>query len=264
MRSMKKIRPAGGAMLAAGSMLFLGASLAPASPFFAIGEGTDTPWSAALSSGMIRPVVPGQDQFTGAAMMFYNENIGQGEFAMVDAILTPDIMTDLGGETHESLVMQWNPDASVPVSVAAWQFDYGQDPDLSGASIHFSLGVPGQPNGAPAIWDVSIELIDEAGNSRGWFMPDPPVGWNEFWLDVDQGPQGGWQFFQDPDFDISSVVSIRLDEAGAMVEFPAPPPGTNPDIWDWNAWNHLSVVPSPGAAGLLALAGLGVVVRRRR
>ena len=119
---------------------------------------------------------------------------------------------------------------------------------------------------APAIWDVSFELIDVNGFAKGWFWSMPPVGWHQFWLDLDGGTQGPWLNITDALFDITQVVTIRLDEAGNNVFFPAPPSGGPPTTWDWNAWNHLIISPEPSSIvlALLGLMGLSSFRLRRR
>lgn len=239
--------------------------------YFGIGEGEPISWGQALEMQQIRSVDP-VEQLTEAAQIFYSQT--GHPFELVQSELTPDIPVILRGEdgreeTHESLVMQWNPVGMEPdgiaagdvaegaidpdiLSIAAFQYQYEQpSEDLSDASLHFSLGVPAIPNTSPpipAVWDVSVELIDINGNTRGWFLSDPPVGWTDQWIMANQiGPQDNWVHIEAGPFDITQVASIRLDEAGMSVEFPAPPEGTNPEIWDWNAWNHLRVEPKGGS-----------------
>ena len=116
------------------------------------------------------------------------------------------------------------------------------------------MGVPerfenGEPTGESAIWDVSVELVDIQGNSRGWFLKDPPIGWHEYWILVGLGDQEGFDFVESGPFDVTQVTQIRLDESGFVVDFPPAPPGTRQDIWDWNAWDHFRVERVPLQAG---------------
>ena len=257
--------------LTAAAVVLLGLPVAAsADPFFSIGEGTGTSWTDALNSGLIRAVDPGAgDVLTGAAQAFYTASAGAGNFALVPSELTPDISTNLESEVHQALVMQWNPpQTGENLAIAAWQYDYGVDPDLSNPNvkIHFSLGVPPDMNNPtlPAIWDVSIELIDHLGRARGWFLSMPPVGWSQWWLSANVGAQQGWAFHEDPGFDITQVVSVRLDEASTMSPaFPLPPPGTPQTFWDWNAWDHLTITPEPAALPLLVIFAAGASRRRR-
>ena len=181
------------------------------SAIISVGEGGDTSWTAALETGLIRPVDPRQGgEFTAAATRFYES---QGNFALVPATLTGDVPVELGEETHESLVMQWDPleDREI-MPVAAWDLAVRDElQDLSNTSLHFSLGVPerfenGEPTGESAIWDVSVELVDIQGNSRGWFLQNPPIGWHEYWIMVDQGDQDGFQFVESGPFDVTQVT----------------------------------------------------------
>ena len=221
--------------------------------YFGIGEGEPVSWREALESGQIRGVDPAAgDEMTEAARMFY-ESTMPAELVPSHLYIPDDpvpLLNDAGEEeVHEAIVMGWNPIADDLLSVAAFEYDYapndqGPGEDLANATAHFSVGVPGEPGGEPIIWDVSFELIDVNGNSRGWFLPEPPIGWHDYWIMLDMPtPQEGWEFFESPGFDITQVETIRLDEAGNAVDFPAPPPGADADIWDWNAWNHLRIEP---------------------
>ena len=254
------------------STIWLLSPAAQANPLFSIGEGGQQSWTDAFNSGVIRAVDPFKgDTLTGAAQAFYTSQVGFGEFALVPSVITPDVNVTFTPDTFSSLVMQWNPPVGGEnLAVAGWEYVYGVDPDLTGTTINFSLGVPeeldqfGNPTGLPAIWDLSVELIDVNGNARGWFLSMPAIGWSFHRIIVNQGAQTGFQFFEDPGFDITQVTTIRLDEAGMMVNFPAAPPGSQPGYWDWNAWNSLSVTPAPGTLALLTLGGLFAKRRRRR
>jgi len=253
-------------------------SMAQASPLFSIGEG-GIPWNAALTGPLpggaqIRAVDPNDgDQLTGAALAFYESQ--SSPFQLVQSNIAAAGPVNLNGEEHDALLMEWDPaDMNAPpqnLNIAAWEYVYGVDPDLSNALIHFSVGVPGpvDPVLPPPIWDVSLELIDANGGSAGWFWPGPVPGWSEHWINPEfAGDQGPFLYFEDPvlGFDITQVIAIRLDEAGTTVTFPpVPPPG---GLWDWNVWNHLSVKPAPlPEPATFALAGLGLLAcsgRRRR
>ncbi|MGP1309754.1 MAG: hypothetical protein ACTS27_06120 [Phycisphaerales bacterium] len=231
-------------------------------PILEIGGGTGMTFAQAMQNGLIRPWDPAT--VSGIAQQFYQT---QGPTAFVASSLTPDLAVDLNGQTHEgSLVMQWNPlMQGEDLAVAAFDLDLrgmgrGGNPgiDLRGGSVHFWVGAP------TGVWDLSVELLDANGNWRGWFLSMPPTGWSEQWINFDELDQNGWGFYEDDGFDLWSVVGIRFDEAGSTsMTFPVPPDGSQPGFWDWNAFNHITLVPTPGAAAVLMLAG-GVVARRRR
>ncbi len=265
-------------LVVVGVVLAGGFNPAQALPTFRVGEG-GVPWNIAgpgtLPGGAQIRAVQAADGLTGAAQEFYTQ---QGSpFELVDSNIEAIGPVTLNGQTHDALLMEWNPaNMSAPpenLNIAAWEYVYGVDPDLRGTTIHFSVGVPGFPPGTPPplppIWDISLELIDANGGSAGWFLPSPVFGWTDYWIDPDNPMnQSGFLYFEDPTlgFDLSQVVAIRLDEAGTTTMFPVNPGGTA--FWDWNVWNHLEVesdpiVPEPATASL-ALLGLSVLVRRRR
>jgi hypothetical protein len=231
-------------------------------PILEIGGGTGTSFSQAIQNGLIRPWDPGT--VSGIAQNFYDT---QGTTAFVNSALTPDLDVMLGDVTHPgSLVMQWNPlMQGESLAVAAFDLDLTQAMgrtngiDLRGGSVHFWVGAPA------GVWDLSVELMDKNGNWRGWFRSMPPPDWSQQWINFDETDQDGWMFYEDPGFDLWSVVGIRFDEAGSTsTTFPAPPPGAQPDFWDWNAFNHITLIPSPGATSLSVLVAGMLAPRRRR
>jgi len=250
--------------LAAGGFALAG-SMPMGNPILEIGGGTGTTFGQAIQSGLIRPVDPATGGVAPTAQAFYAT---QGNAVFVPSTLTPDLDVELGGVTHPgSLVMQWNPlMQGEDLAVAAFDVDLstmarGTNPgvDLRGGSVHFWLGAP------PGVWDVSVELLDANGNWRGWFRPGPPTNWSQQWINFEEGDQDGWVFQDTPGFDLWSVVAIRFDEAASLgMSFPVPPPGAQPDFWDWNAFNHITLVPAPGVGALLAFGGSLVAARRRR
>ncbi len=221
----------------AATMLFAGAQVL-GSPEFEFGSGTSMPWTQALQGipqGRVRPVIAGQDTMTFVAQEFYLSQ--GGPFVMQSSVLFPDYPY----EGQEALMMGWEPPTIPGLAVAAWQFDYAQDPSLFGRRIRFTVNAP------PGIWDVSLELIDANGFSRGWFLPMPPLGWNIYEINPEGGtPPPGWVYADQPGFDLTQVVSIRLNESGRQGVFPAPPPGVPfPPFFQWNAWDSLRVIRPP-------------------
>jgi hypothetical protein len=247
-------------------VLLVGAGTAVASPIVSIGEGQTHSWADALA-GTAGGTLQTATSLTDLEQSFYTGEVGAGNFGLATPIALEAVNpVVIDGEGHDSLVMSWNPwpgsDEPNDLSIAAWEYVYDADPDLTGFDAHFSIGVPPDSFGQPAIWDVSFELIDNMGRTRGWFWPMPSVGWSTQWLDLDNPvPQGPFSVFgETPGFDITNVVAIRLDEAGMFATFP-PQPGSS-TLWDWNAWNSLAIVPEPNsislaAFGFVALAAYG-------
>ena len=230
-----------------------------ASPLFHIGEGGTQSWTQSLASGLIQPAT----NLSQSAQAFYQSQVdGDPDvtgFELAAATLTPDIVISDGSESHLSLVMGWDhPTNDTVIGVAAWDYVYDVDPDLTGTRLSFSLFAP------PGVWDVSLELIDSAGRSRGWFLPMPAAVWQTLVIRPDlAAAQGPFTFFHNqPGFDITQVVAIRLNESG-ILSMPFSVPNPSGSI-AWNAWNHLSVVPAPASGLLLALGLAGVFVGRRK
>lgn len=258
---MRALTRLGGAVVALGAGALATAGMPMGNPILEIGDGTGMTFSQAIQNGLIRPWDP--SSVSGIAQQFYQT---QGTTAFVNSSLTPDLDVELGDVTHPgSLVMQWNPlMQGEDLAVAAFDLNLTQPGrtnglDLRGGSVHFWVGAP---NG---VWDLSVELMDKNGNWRGWFLFGPPPDWSQQWINFDEMDQNGWVFYEDPGFDLWSVVGIRFDEAASTsTTFPVPPPGAQPDFWDWNAFNHITLVPTPGVGALMALAGGCLVARRRR
>ena len=245
------------AWLSFGALLLV--SVAHGSPLFSIGEGGDKTWQQAVTDGEVAAVNEAAG-LTWAAQQFYSTQVpgmGFDSYGLVSSNLEN---LDAFYEGHQSMTMSWTENAPTELAIAAWEYTYGVDPDLTGTFIDVSLFAP------PGIWDVSVELIDINNFSRGWFIPAVTTGlWGNFTIRPDiaaaQGPFTA--FFDQPGFDITQVISIRLDEAGNSTTF-TPSASTAPM---WNVWDHLRVrVPEP-APLLLVAAGIGLAgmcrLRRR-
>jgi hypothetical protein len=244
--------------LIAGALL---ASEIHASPLFSIGDCVGCmSWSDALASGRIQPAAG----LTGPEEAFYT---GTGEtFSFSTPELFAQNVTDGDGDTFNALVMAWNNDQSVDLSISAWEYVYDVDPNLTGTLIELSLFYP------PPMWDFSIELVDANGKVRGWFVDVMAAGlvanqWHTITLNPGLlAPQGFIPGpIQDPGFDLTQVTKIRLDEAGMTTVTLTPPPPGGTIVGQWNAWNHLRVRPIPEPLTVtLMLVGLAGISASRR
>ena len=240
---------------------------AHATPFVSIGEGQTFSWAQALA-GEAGGTLQTANSLTDQETLFYTSEVGAGNFGLPAAITLEAVNpVVIAAEGHNSLVMSWDPwpgsDEPDDLTIAAWEYVYDADPDLSGQKAHFSIGVPADPFGSPAIWDISFELIDSLGRTRSWFWPMPAVGWSTQWIDLSTaGPQAPFTAFgESSGFDITNVVAIRLDEAGMFVTFPPQPGGST--LLDWNAWNSLMITPEPSTATLVGFGFISLLANAR-
>ncbi|RDE52346.1 MAG: PEP-CTERM sorting domain-containing protein [Candidatus Accumulibacter meliphilus] len=226
---------------------------------------TGTSWQQAIDAGNI---VPSQNDapLTQAAMAFY---LTQGvPLQVMAATLLGDVdgVSDPDGNTVDNtLVMGWELPENDNLAIAWW--DYRFDPTGNGtvnmgsgsSMIHFSVYPP------VGVWDLSLELIDVNGKSRGWFRYGPANLWDTFWISPNGREQDPFDFYWNESlFDITQVLAVRFNESGMRSApfFPSVGEGIG-----WNAWNSLQIkVPEPATLALLglSLAALGATARRRR
>jgi hypothetical protein len=236
---------------------------AQASPLIGIGDcaGCQS-WQSAIDSGNLQPVF----SLTGEEFESYEDSLGSTNFALssnIELFANPNVLDDFA-TSRDALVMSWDSELGTDLTIAAWEYVYDVDPDLTGTMIHFSALAP------PGIWDLSIELIDINGRVRGWFVDGTTLVngvWTNHWLDPSNPFAAGFipGPIQDPLFDLTQVVKIRLDEAGMTTAIFAPPPVGGTIVGQWNAWDHLQVVPEPTTAMLLGLGlCLQLLARARR
>lgn len=260
-------------LIAAMAML----SSATASATVLVNIPTGTSWQQAINAGNITASQAG-DPLTQAALAFYGSQFPapppSPPFQVVAARLTPDVdgVSDMTGPppttVDNTLVMSWDLPTNNDLAIAWW--DYRFDPTGNGtvdmrsgsSMIHFSVYPP------PGVWDLSLELIDVNGNSRGWFRSGPANVWETFWISPNGREQNPFDFYwTDPLFDITQVLAVRFNESG-MFSAPFPiNPTTGTTDGGWNAWNSLFIkVPEPATLALLGLSllALGATTRCRR
>lgn len=131
-------------------------------------------------------------------------------------------------------------------------YNYYSSVDLSGATaIEFNVTAY---TGVATTWTLMV--FDENGNSDGGTLTVSSTGTKSF-------STAGWA----PFFDLSKVVGVELQAASEAL--PSTDPLRTSSNWygtfsyTFDGMNAVGVVPAPGAAALLGLAGL-VGARRRK
>ncbi|MFV1996030.1 MAG: PEP-CTERM sorting domain-containing protein [Verrucomicrobiales bacterium] len=231
---------------------------ADASPLISIGDGPGfTSWQDAINAGLIQPATGLTDEENA----FYGSQVSNYAYTPNMEVFNNLNVSD-GTISRDALVMSWDPEPGTDLTIAAWEYVYDIDPDLTGTTIKLSLLAP------TSIWDFSIELIDANNRVRAWFVDMSGITnnvWQNISLDPTQQIQPGFipGTIQDPLFDITQVTKIRLDEAGMTSAILTPPPPGGTIVGQWNAWNSLQVVPEPSRV-ILSLVGIAAIGLRRR
>ena len=118
-----------------------------ASPLIGIGDCAGCQlWQSAIDAGNIQPVF----SLTGEEFEFYEDSLGSTNFALssnIELFANPNVLDDFA-TSRDSLVMSWDPEQGPDPKIAAWEYVYDVDPDLTGTTIHFSALEP------PGIWEL--------------------------------------------------------------------------------------------------------------
>ena len=248
----------------AGVILFCNGTVS-ASPYFAI----DTPleWEEALNQPDwgVKPMMPHD----------WDDYMGQWEFHLEEGEPYPNntfIPAELyvwGGDgnedggTGEGLVMAWGPAEGDPDNSysSAWEYTYGEDPDLSNCTISITVNAPQfSPQNGNQINAVSFGMKDMFGLIRSWQWAvgavgsGTPIEWGvPITITINTAIPGvaaanpvASGYANNPGFDLTMVLVFIVDENATWTggSQNVPPPGTTIQK-PWNMWDNLSVTRHP-------------------
>jgi len=301
-------------MMFAGALLalavFVSAAHADSVPFFSIESEAD--WQDLLGGGgaggsSVGPVTQVDwDNLPGDTKTI----IGPGTFT--EGFVPDDLyvygggtyVDDPGGGTYElegpGLVMAWGPDDPLADGdwIGGWQFDYGVDPNISGATISVTLFAPqfgmfGQinsmtfglqsPSGGPIpftrswTWSVGPNpVVDLPWNVSNPITIQVPAQWaggigDATALNGNTFAPVAATLFADNGFDPTKAQwFVAFENAQWIGNNVINPPGSG-QVQAWNFWRNLTVtapppviVPEPAAVPMLGLGLFGLALRRRR
>lgn len=232
-----------------------------ASPLFSLNSFAE--WDAAVGTTVL-PVTEAYD-----ALAAYSD-LGYGTLGVNYVYVTPQIVAATAaasGEPDDGLVMTWGNTgvADDVLQVAAWEYTYGVDPDLTGKTLHLNVTPP------TGILAVSLTINDINGGWASWIWTVAPTLIAGVANPITIDPtllvnQMGSASFTQSAFDVTKVTSIQADELAVgsalwNTNFPTVPVvgGSQP----WNYWSTLQVTPEPMSLSLLALGSLAVLRRHR-
>ena len=152
--------------------LFLLVSIASASPIFSI--NTQAEWQTALTSGQVSEVVSSYP-----ALAHY------GTEGVDYAVATPTLsaLSNAQSGLGDGLQMEWGDDQNDIAQVAAWEYVYDADPDLTGTILSLTVTPPAST--PPVIQTVSLTLTDTTGDWMSWMWPQKafrPIWSRKFWV----------------------------------------------------------------------------------
>ena len=252
---------------------FLLVSIVNASPLFSLNTQAD--WQNELNiGGKVSEVTTPY-----AALAHY----GTAGIDYVQVTPTLSALTAAQSGLGDGLQMEWGDDTQDLPQVAAWEYVYDADPNLTGTVLRLTITPPaGIPPGA--ITEISLTLTDTAGDWMSWFWDVIPPGPGPTGVPVNvptlitldptlHANQANSTSFTEAvgGFDHTIAISITADELigppgpGGInwTTFPPAPVSSGPPVW--NYWSGLSVtnVPIPAAFWLFGSA-LGLLGWMRR
>jgi hypothetical protein len=190
-------------------------------------------WLDAESAGRIQPVTAWDNGFES----HYPGMSSQLRIPNLEVM--PDIPQEPG---IPGLVMAWGSSADDGQEIiAAWQYEYPQDPDLTGALIHLCVFPP-----CSVIQTISFGLKDINGKVKSWdwcvdnnpaVPPCVPCDTQIcFWINASggAGQAGATSYWIDVGFDITKVQWLVFDENAIWVDSLQPDPAG----FGQNAWNY--------------------------
>jgi hypothetical protein len=247
-------------------MIFVLCSIVSATPYFLL--DSEMEWEEMLmptaTSNYIRPAMPHEwEQF----MIQREEYLMEGELPPPSIFLPPELYVYGGGggggipewPEDAGLVMAWgNPSLPENNYASAWVFQYGLDPDLRNCTLKLTVHPP------VFIVMVGFGLTDVNGNQCSWTwncpanIPNSPppttitINTKDIpALGVNSSSPACAAFACNPNFDLSRVASVFINETFHNVPgvYPPPPPGGSGLNFFWNAWDNMQVTPNVGGGG---------------
>ncbi|KPJ59679.1 MAG: hypothetical protein AMJ46_10015 [Latescibacteria bacterium DG_63] len=126
--------------------------------------------------------------------------------------------------------------------IAAWQYAFGEDPDLTGGKIHFCVFAPCQ------ISSISFGIEDTTGKFKSWAwtvgesgaVPCDAQACLLFSLDGGVGEGGATSFYEDSGFDIQTVLYLMFDANGQWEDtLDSDPFGFHQRVWTY--WTNIYI-----------------------